>query len=241
MHRFARREYGTTSTARPAAPAIAQAQLRSNQARLRQLDGSHRQTGPATPPPTTTTSAPATPAAAPTSIDVWGLHVTRSMCGCKDNVRDGIAWANTAAATYATCNTPANTTGSAVDACFDAAQPDAVVDAQTDAGGTMTLPPPSTDPCRIIENKGSLVHETMHSRHTDELARGQSGAFFQAWKALAGDRDRLTKMRAKFPAETAAFEARWHEGADWARDEVHSYTWERRFLVDALAALNRIC
>ena len=105
----------------------------------------------------------------------------------------------------------------------------------------MTLPPPSADPCQRIRDKATFVHETMHSRHADAMARARGTAFFAAWQALAGDPDRLNKLRVTFPAEVAAFESQWNDGHDWAQDEVNSYRWERRFLVDALAALNRIC
>jgi hypothetical protein len=59
--------------------------------------------------------------------------------------------------------------------------------------------------------------------------------------AIAAVSALVAELQAELDAITAAFEARWQNGADWARDEVHSYTWEHRFLVDALAALNRTC
>jgi predicted secreted Zn-dependent protease len=163
------------------------------------------------------------------------------MCGCKDKVRASIAWANTAAATYASCDKPANTSGRDVEACFKAAQPGATVVASTDSSGSIKLPPASADPCQRIEDKSSRVHETMHARHADDMARAQGSAFLKAWTALAGDPKRLDKLRVTFPKEVAAFEAQWNNGSDWAKDEVHSYTSERRFLEDTLAALNRIC
>ena len=177
----------------------------------------------------------------PTSENVWGLRVTRSMCGCRPGIRDGIAWANTAAATYAACDVPANATGTDVEACFDLAHPTAVVVATTDSSGTVTLPPPSADPCEQINNKATFVHEEMHRRHTNDIARGQGSAFFREWRRLAGDPNRLDTLRASFPTEVAAFETQWNDGHDWAQDEVNSYTWERRFLSNALSALNRIC
>jgi hypothetical protein len=188
-----------------------------------------------------TTSAPATPPARPTSEDVWGLLVTRSMCGCKAGIRDDIDWANEAGGTYAACDTPANATNVAVEACFDAAHPTATVVASTSSSGTVTLPAPSSDPCERISQKASFVHETMHARHTDDMARARGPAFFAAWRALAGDPDRLNKLRVTFPAEVAAHLAQWRSGHDLAQDEANSYRWQRRFLVDALAALNRIC
>lgn len=201
------------------------------------------------PPEAVPEAAPAAPvadaAAAPparaTSEDVWGLRVTRAMCGCRDRIRAGIAWANEAAATYAACNVPANATSTDVEACFARAHPTAVVVATTSSSGVVTLPPPSADPCDRIDQKATLVHETMHARHADAMARARGTAFFKAWQALAGHPDRLGQLRAKFPAEVAAFEAQWDNGADWASDEVNSYTWERRFLQSALTALNRIC
>lgn len=176
-----------------------------------------------------------------TSENVWGFVVTRSMCGCLPRVRDGIDWANTAGATYATCDVPANTTSTAVEACFDAAIPGTSVAGSTSPSGAMTLPPPSVDPCDRIENRATFVHETMHSRHTDAIARARGTAFFREWRRLKGDPDRLNKLRVTFPAQVAAFEAQWHNGHDWAQDEVNSYRWERRFLEDVRRALNRIC
>ena len=181
------------------------------------------------------------PAPPPANENVWGLLVTRSMCGCRPRVRDAITWANTAAATYAACDIAANPTGSAVEACFDAAHPGTTIAGTTSPSGTMTLPPPSADPCQRLEDKSTFVHETMHSRHTDDIARAQGAAFFREWRRLIGDPNRLDTLRATFPAQVAAFEAQWQNGHDWAQDEVNSYRWERRFLVDALAALNRIC
>jgi hypothetical protein len=86
-----------------------------------------------------------------------------------------------------------------------------------------------------------MVHETMHARYTENLAKSQGAAFYKEWQKLAGDDKRLDKMRAKFPAEVDAFEKTWHNGHEWAQDEVNSYKWERRFLESALAALGRIC
>jgi hypothetical protein len=176
-----------------------------------------------------------------TSEDVWGFTVTQSMCGCRPGIRDDIDWANTAAATYAACDVPANTTSTAVEACFDAAQPGTTVAGSTSASGTMTLPPPTADPCERISNHATRVHETFHSRHTDSIARAQGAAFFAEWRRLAGNPNRLTLLRATFPAEVAAFQAQWNDGHDWAQDEVNSYKWERRFLVDVESALSRIC
>jgi hypothetical protein len=180
--------------------------------------------------------------ARPTSENVWGFTVTRSMCGCRAGIREDIDWANTAAATYAACDVPANTTSTAVEACFDAAHPGGgAPEATTDPSGTMTLPPPSSDPCQRIRNQATFVHETMHSRHADAIARGRGTAFFREWLRLKGDPNRLNTLRATFPAEVAAFEAQWVNGHDWAQDEVNSHRWERRFMEATTAALNRIC
>lgn len=179
--------------------------------------------------------------ARPTSENVWGLRVTRRMCGCRPQVHDMIDWANTAAATYAACDVPANTTGTDVEACFDAAHPGTTTAGSTSPSGTMTLPPVSSDPCERIENKATFVHETMHARHTEAIARAQGTPFFREWRRLAGDPNRLDTLRASFPAQVTAFETQWDNGHDWAQDEVNSYRWERRFLRAALSALNRIC
>jgi hypothetical protein len=177
----------------------------------------------------------------PANENVWGFPVTRSMCGCRPKLRDGIAWSDTARATYAACDTAANPTSTEVEACFDAAHPTSSVVASTSSSGTMSLPAPSADPCERIENRATFVHETMHARHTDAVARAQGSAFFREWRKLAGDPDRVDKLRPTFPAQITAFETQWHNGHDWAQDEVNSYRWERRFLVDVLSALNRIC
>jgi hypothetical protein len=182
------------------------------------------------------------PQARPTSENVWGFTVTRSMCGCRAELREDIDWANTAAATYAACDVPANTNSVAVEACFDAAHPGGgAPEATTDPSGTMTLPPPSNDPCQRIHNQATFVHETMHSRHADAIARARGTAFFREWQRLKGDPNRLTTLRATFPTEVAAFSAQWVNGHDWAQDEVNSHRWERRFMEDVNAALNRIC
>ena len=105
----------------------------------------------------------------------------------------------------------------------------------------MALPAPSSDPCGRVRDKATYVHEYRHVRQTDAIAQARGSAFFAAWQALAGDPDRLDKLRPTFPAETAAFVAQFNDGHDWARGEVESYRWERRFLEDVHSALNRIC
>jgi hypothetical protein len=177
----------------------------------------------------------------PTSENVWGFTVTRSMCGCRSELREDIDWAKTAAATYAACDVPANTDSTAVEACFQAAHPGSTIEATTDSSGTMTLPPPSSDPCQRLGDKATLVHETMHARYADALARARGTAFFREWRRLAGDANRLEMLRGRFPAEVAAFDAQWDNGHEWAQDEINSFRWERRFLEAATAALNRIC
>jgi len=180
-------------------------------------------------------SAPAT------SEKVWGFTVTRSMCGCQQVLRDEIAWTNTASNTYSACDVPANPNSGDIEACFQAAHPGSTAAATTSASGEITLPPASNDPCKRLVNRGIKVHEIMHSRHATSIARTQSPAFFAEWRRLAGDPDRLDKLRASFPAETAAFDAQWNNGHDWAQDEVNSFRWERRFYQSALAALGRLC
>jgi hypothetical protein len=175
------------------------------------------------------------------SENVWGFMVTSSMCGCQDGIRDNIDWANTAGATYAGCDIPANSTSDDVEACFNKAQPGTTVVGSTSASGTMTLPPATIDPCQRIENHSTAVHETMHARHTNKLARGQGAAFFAEWNRLRGDPKRLEKLKTTFPKEVAAFSTQWNDGHDWAQDEVNSYKWERRFLQDVLSALAKIC
>jgi hypothetical protein len=173
--------------------------------------------------------------------DVWGLKITRRMCRCKSDVIDDMDTAKLFADAYNTCDTAANPTAFEVEDCFDAAFPSKTTVASTSSSGTKTLPPPSTDPCKQIVNKVAYVHETMHARHTDKLAKRQGKAFFADWRKLAGDKDRVDKLRPTYPVEIAAFESDWYDGHDWAQDEVHAYTWHRRFLHDVLRVLNRIC
>jgi Domain of unknown function (DUF4157) len=181
------------------------------------------------------------PAKKPARENVWGFMVTRAMCGCHAKIRDSIAWAKTAGATYNACDTAANTTSTLVEACFDAAHPGSTPVATTSPSGEVTLPPASADPCQQIEDKASFVHETMHVRYTENLARSQGPAFYKEWQRLKGNPKRLDTMRATFPAQVTAFETKWRNGHEWAQDEVNSYRWEQRFLENALAALNRIC
>lgn len=234
------------------ATAPARRRMQGNQAALRQAharcaeceDEAHlartapmrRQTAPA---PAAAVSA--APPPVPTSEDVWGLTVTRAMCGCRDRIRRNIAWANTAAATYAACDVPANPTSNEVENCFDAAHPTAVVVASTSSSGVVTMPPASSNPCDRIDIKATFVHEEMHRRSTEAIARKRGAAFYAEWQRLAGASDRIDQLRVRFPAETAAHLAEFHNGHEWAIDEVNSYRWERRFYEDALAALNRIC
>lgn len=219
-----------------------------NQARLRAKptceECERHQTAPEAAPDAVAAApeaAGATPARPTGPVDVWGLPIGRSACRCRSRIRDEIAWTRVAAATYAACDIPANADADAVEKCFATAHPTAVVVATTSSSGAITLPPPSTDPCDRISDKATRVHEVMHARHADSMARAQGPAFFAAWQRLTGDPDRLDKLRSAFPREVAAFTAQWNDGHDWAQDEVHSYTWQRRFLESALLALDRIC
>ena len=177
----------------------------------------------------------------PKNENVWGLNVDGSMCKCMDTVKENIDWANTAADTYAACDIPANSDSVAVQDCFKKAHPSTAVVGTTSSGGVVTLPPASKDPCSIIDNKSTFVHEIMHFRHTKNLVKKQGDAFYQEWNKLKGDPDQKTKLAAKFPDKAKAFQADFHDGHDWATDEVHSYKSERRFLEDTKSALNRIC
>jgi len=203
-------------------------------------------TSPAAAPPAATTNAPSRP----TSENVWGFMVDRSMCGCKAGLTGQITWANKISGDYAACDVPANKTGPDVDNCVHLREPHSHPIAGTSSSGAISGEGGAPNPCTLtttgpacdrIKHKSTCVHETMHARHTDDLARRQGAAFFAAWQKLAGDPDRTTKLRATFPTQVAAFETQWLDGHDWAQDEIHSYTWQRRFLEDALAALNRVC
>jgi hypothetical protein len=179
---------------------------------------------------------------AATSENVWGLPVTRGMCGCRTSIRGDIDWANEAAATYASCDVaPGTAHGTDIEHCFEGAEPTAVVVAETSSSGTITLPPPAADPCGRIRDKATFVHETMHSRHVDAMARAQGTAFFHQWVLHRTDPDRLNTLRATFPTQVAAIETQFNDGHDWAQDEINSYRWERRFLEDCNRTLNRIC
>ncbi|HEX8272485.1 MAG TPA: DUF4157 domain-containing protein [Longimicrobiaceae bacterium] len=201
----------------------------------------HADRGSASPAPAAGARVQREPAAKPASEDVWGFKVTRSMCGCQQAIREDIDWAKTASATYAACDVPANPTSTEIEACFQAAHPTATVVAETSSSGTITAPPPSADPCQRIEDRGTMVHETFHARYTENLAKSQGAAFYKEWQRLAGDDKRLETMRAKFPAEVAAFEKTWNNGHEWAQDEMNSYRWERLFYQDVLKALTNIC
>jgi hypothetical protein len=221
-----------------------QAMLRAARGRCTECEDEHAdRTGPSrsqTVPAPAAASAPAV-APPPSVMDVWGFQVTQAMCGCRARLRGDIAWANTAAATYAACDVPANPTSTEVEACFDAAQPGTTVAGSTSASGAVSLPPATNDPCKKIENRATAVHETMHQRTTDAMARRRGAGFWAEWRRLAGRDDRIDQMRLTFPVETDAYLAEFHNGHEWAIDEVNSYRWERRFLEDALRALNTIC
>lgn len=186
-------------------------------------------------------SAPPKGAAAGAGVDVWGFRVDASMCRCRPNVREEIDWNNEAAATYRKCNTPANNNSVKVEACFKAAHPHSVESASTSASGAMDLPAPSADPCDRLLHRKSRVHEIMHSRQADAIARNQGPAFFRAWQGLAGKEDRINRLLDTMPGPAIAFVDQWTDGDDWAKGEIQSYTWARRFLQAALTALDRIC
>lgn len=176
-----------------------------------------------------------------TSETVWGFPVTRSMCGCRTDVREDATFADTMRDAYRACDLPANPTGTDVEACVDAAVPGTVIGGTTSPGGAVTVAPTSPDPCGRIEARATRVHEHFHVRQGDRYARRIGGAYFAEWRRLAGDPDRETKIAASHPVEHARFLAIWNDGHEWALAEVESYTWERRFLTDVRRALGRIC
>lgn len=176
-----------------------------------------------------------------TSETVWGFPVTRSMCGCRAEVREDAAFADELREAYAACDVPANPLGHDVEACVDAAVPGTVVAGTTSPGGVVTVAPTSADPCARVEARATRVHEHFHVRQGDRYARRVGGAYFAEWRRLAGDPDRETKLAASHPADHARFLAIWNDGHEWAQGEVESYRWQRRFLVDVNRALGRIC
>jgi hypothetical protein len=172
---------------------------------------------------------------------VWGFWVNRRMCGCERQVREGIRWANTARDTYRGCLRPGVTTGSQLEDCFKKVHPDTEIVGDTSSSGEITLPPASTNPCDRIENRGIWVHETFHARQANRIARSLGRRFWRAWYRLRGVKDRVDRLRGRFPDEVARFESVWNSASDWSEGEVESYTWQRRFLTDVRRALRRIC
>jgi hypothetical protein len=164
------------------------------------------------------------------------------MCSCRADVDSDIAWANEARATYSACDVPANADANAVDKCFDRAHPNTTVSGETDESGTITSNTPApSNPCERIAWHATRVHETFHARSAERYARDIGGAFYTEWRRQAGTPNRLDAMETAFPAEVAAYRDQFYDGHEWAADEVNSYTWERRFLVDVRRALTRIC
>jgi hypothetical protein len=179
--------------------------------------------------------------ARPTSENVWGFPVTHDMCPCQSAIRDSINWANLARDTYQSCDRPTNRTGEDVERCFHGARPKAVVDAETSESGVVTLPPTTSDPCERITRHATGVHEHFHAVQADRLASSLGPAFLAEWNRLGLIPDRLDQMRPRFPREVATFETNRELAGAWIKGEVESYTWERRFLTDALSALHHIC
>lgn len=177
----------------------------------------------------------------PTQENVWGFIVNQSMCGCGSEVADGIANANHFSGEYRACNLPGNTTPDAIEDCVDARNPGSTVSGSTSSSGTVTVHTPASTPCERLMNRGTRVHEVFHSRQADRYARTVGGAFYSDWLTLRGDANRLDTLRSRYPAEAARYEALWENSQNWIDGEIESYTWERRFLVDARRALNRIC
>lgn len=186
------------------------------------------------------TRPPAAPSR-PASESVWGFVVDSSMCRCQADIRDDIAESNSFRDVYRSCNRPGITTGDEVERCFEAAVPSSTVEAETSESGSVTLPPASADPCERLHQHSTRVHEHFHVQHGNSIARSLGPAFFAAWNSLRGVPDRLDRLRPRFPAQVAAFESQWNSASDWISTEVESYTWQRRFLTDALSALHRIC
>lgn len=179
--------------------------------------------------------------ARPTSENVWGFSVTHDMCPCQSDIKEGITWANLVRDTYQSCNRPANRTGEDVERCFHTARPEAVVAAETSESGAVTLPPATSDPCDRITRHAMAVHEHFHVVQADRLASSLGPAFLAEWNRLGPIPDRLDQMRPRFPGEVATFETNRELAGAWISDEVKSYTWQRRFLTDALSALHHIC
>jgi Domain of unknown function (DUF4157) len=177
----------------------------------------------------------------PTSEDVWGFKVTKAMCGCESDVIGFRDWTQEAEKTYKSCDKSTFTTYAEVEACFDAIHPGTTVGGATSASGAVTVAAPSMGPCEQIDQHGTSVHETFHLRYGESLAKSLGTAFLAEWTKLRGDPDRLNKLEPRFPVEVASFRAHWRSASEWAKDEQNSYRWERRFYVDVLTALKRIC
>jgi hypothetical protein len=166
---------------------------------------------------------PTTPALG-AAENVWGVPITARYCHClAEMVRDA-RWARRVRDAYRACAPPVSSDVDAVESCVDAALPGAVVAGTTTpgaagGGGGGGLCPINCDrppgDCGYLSFRKCLVHETMHRRTCLDL-------------------------NGRFPVP-ADFDREWNDPQAWVDDEVNSYTWERRFALDVVRALNRIC
>jgi hypothetical protein len=101
---------------------------------------------------------------------------------------------------------------------------------------------PESGPCAELLRAGNLVHERQHVAQHEKVAAELGPAFAAEYNRLVWDEQRMEKLRAKFPRETAQFENKVQADVPYAvQREVEAYAQEKRFYTQIKAALERLC
>jgi len=101
---------------------------------------------------------------------------------------------------------------------------------------------PAEGPCVSLRMRAMLVHEGEHLEQFDEIAQNLGAEFFAEFKNLEGDPERLEKLRAKFPNETAKYDNAWQRSvSNNVQAETGAYSAERDFYSEVRSAWSKVC
>jgi hypothetical protein len=193
---------------------------------------------------------------------VRGFAVTRATCGCASEVTAREKAIDDRISAYTTCGARKDVRDPfALEACvrkkvfgmsgprvpaLGTADPETstvqMADASDLALREKLLGEPAEGPCVALRTRAMLVHEGQHLEQFDRIAKQLGSGFFQEFKKLEGDPQRIEKLQKKFPNETAKYESAWQTSvSNNVQAETESYTAEREFFGGVRTAWPKVC
>jgi len=202
------------------------------------------------------------------AVDADGFPVTENFCGCEDTVDIMEERVKRSVDSFKSCYKP----GMLVNRLYDCArqrlytpsvgakQASTVPSAAhtSSSSGAVTWPENAEvktrmaalghrTPCWPLVFQSVYRHEKQHVADFDAVAKDINPEFFESFKKLEGDEDRLEKLQAEgFKKETAQYEAQavntFTMGpAKALRFELNAYDVELRFITKLRSALSQVC